>query len=535
MMPTTPVPPIHVEENDACRKSQPPHAPVPVASEQRERKWFLPCAILSCALFLYLETFILPWTPWASTGDQSIYLHDAARMFDGQMIYKDFAHFTFPGTSVLYLGLFKVFGVRAWIPRAMLILIGTLIAWLSFGICGKLMKGPSAFLPGFLFLTLPFTGDLDATHRWYSTLAATAALAVLMERRTRSRLAWAGLLLGLGTWFTQSLVLSLVGLALFVAWEERRERSRPALQLKNQAAMWVSYLGTVLALNAYFVWKVGFRQFCYNTVVFVAKYYRADGFNSWRAYLGARPSLRPWVNLPQVPAWVLIHLLLPLMYVLLFARYWQKSRLDSRVPWERLMLINTVGFSMFLMVASAASYSRLCTVSLPALILLVWFLDSPSKIEQALLHGLWATVLLLAVIKPAIMQTRWSESIDLPTGRSAFFNPEFYQKATWMIARTRPSDYFFGDPSLGFVFRLQNPGRVAFVRPTDYTRPEEVSDLVRGLEDHQVKFVSWYAGLDDKLAVPQKDHLGPLRQYLREHYRVATKFSSGDEIWERNP
>jgi hypothetical protein len=299
--------------------------------------------------------------------------------------------------------------------------------------------------------------------------------------------------------------------------------------------MWVSYLGTVVVLNAYFVWKVGFRQFFYNTVAFVAKYYRDDDFNSWGAYLGAGPLLRPWVNLPHVPAWVLIHFLLPLMYVLLIARYWRESRLDSRVPWERLMLVNTVGLSMLLMVASAASYPRLCTVSLPALILLVWFLDSPFKVERVLLHGLWATVLLLAVIKPAVTQMRWSESRDLPTGRTAFFDPGLYEKVTWMSGRTGPSDYFFGDPSLGFAFRLQDPGRIAFVRPTDYTRPEEVSGLVRGLEDHQVKFVSWYANLDDKPVARQRDHLGPLRQYLREHYRMAARFSNGDGIWERNP
>src|ERR1700690_810185 len=91
------------------------------------RRWITPLAVLGCALFLYLEAFILPCTPRAAGGDQSIYLHDAARMFDGQVIYRDFDHFTLPGTSALYLTLFKLFGVRAWIPQAMLVLVGSLI------------------------------------------------------------------------------------------------------------------------------------------------------------------------------------------------------------------------------------------------------------------------------------------------------------------------------------------------------------------------------------------------------------------------
>jgi hypothetical protein len=88
---------------------------------------------------------------------------------------------------------------------------------------------------------------------------------------------------------------------------------------------------------------------------------------------------------------------------------------------------------------------------------------------------------------------------------------------------------------VGFALKLRNPGRIAFITSSDYTRPEEVSDLLQGLERHQVRFVSWYGDLDNVPTAPRGDHLGPLRRYLREHYRVAETFSNGDEIWERKP
>ena len=198
------------------------------------------------------------------------------------------------------------------------------------------------------------------------------------------------------------------------------------------------------------------------------------------------------------------------------------------------MLVNIFGLSMLLTVASAATLSRLYTVALPALILLVWFLDSPLRLERFLLRGLWVGVIVLAVIKPLVTQMRWRGELDLPTGRTAFFNPALYDKANWMLGRTRPSDYFFGDQLLNFALKLQNPGRVAFITPTDYTRPEEVADLMQGLEQHQVRFVSWYQGLDDVPVGPDADHLGPLRQYLKEHYFLANTFSDGNEMWERD-
>lgn len=230
---------------------------------------------------------------------------------------------------------------------------------------------------------------------------------------------------------------------------------------------------------------------------------------------------------------MLITLLLPLIYILFFVRYWREARLKPEAAWERLMLVNVTGISMLLTVASAAGYNRLYTVSLPALILLVWFVNSPLKFERVLLRGLWGMALLLAVVKPVITQARSRTVLNLPTGNTAIFSRASRDKTAWLLERTKPSDYLFGDQWEVFALRLREPGPVAFVRPTGYTRPEEVSALVQGLEEHQVEFVSWYPGLDDELAGSREDNLGPLRDELRKHYRVAVTFSNDDKIWER--
>jgi hypothetical protein len=91
-----------------------PRMSLPIATPDCEsmpaqRRW-LPI-LLACCGFLYLSVFALPHIPHVATGDQAVYLHNAVRMLVGQLIYRDYDHFTLPGTEVLYTVLFKLFAL----------------------------------------------------------------------------------------------------------------------------------------------------------------------------------------------------------------------------------------------------------------------------------------------------------------------------------------------------------------------------------------------------------------------------------------
>jgi hypothetical protein len=509
-----------------------------VKSQENSRlqpKWLVPAILLAGGAFLYLQAFILPDVPRIANGDQGIHLSLAARMYEGQLIYRDFDHFPLPGTDVLYLGFFKLFGIRAWIAPAMLILIGVTVTWFSIEIARKLMSGAIVFLPGLLFLTLPYTGFFDATHHWWATLFGTAALLVVIERRTKARIAWAGVLWGMATCFSQSVILGALGLAFFLAWEQRKAKEPRALWLQKEAYFFASLFATIVFINAYFVWKVGLRQFYFCTVVFLTKYYSADSFNQPWVYMTGPPSVHVWSQWPNLAAFALIHFLVPLVYILFFVRYCREARRHPEEPWNRLMLVNLTGLFLFLSVAHSIGYMRLYAVSLPALILTGWFLKSPFRVERTLLPMLWTMISLLAIARPVIVQTRRNLFLDLPTGRTSFAGyPLLYDKCKWVSERTKPGDYFLNDPQICFALRLRDPSRVPFLRPTDYTRPEEVQDAVQALEKQHVQFVEWGEGLDTEIVDPAGNHLAPLRTYLREHYHLAITFSNSDEIWVRN-
>jgi hypothetical protein len=517
----------------AAPYDQKPETRKSIFAEPRPNAWVTFAVLLASGVFLYLETFLIPNVPRLATGDQSIYLHHGVRMLQGEMIYRDYDHFTLPGTDVLYMLLFRIFGVRAWIPQAALVAVGVAILWLSIFISKKLFSGMKIYLPGLLFLTLPFTGYLDASHHWYSTLAGTGALAAVIEKRSVTRLMWSGALWGLATFFTQSAALGAVGMAVFLLWERYHQQESWASLAGKEAGLLGSLLATTVAFNVYFIWKVGLNRIFYYTVVFVVRYYPADPFNNLNAYMTGRPSTHIRANWPDLVAFPFIHLVVPLIYFLFFARYWRKSRLQPQEPWEKLMLISVTGFFLFASIAPAPAYSRLYVVSLPAILLLVWFVNVPGKTERILLRTLWSTALALAILKPVVTQTRWRAILDLPTGRTAALSPVLYEKLQWASDETRPGDYFFGDQLVCFALQLRNPARVPFLRPTDYTRPEEVHDSVQGLEAYPVQFVSWYAGLDNPVE-PAGDHLGEMRRYLGAHYHVAKTFSNLDKILERN-
>jgi hypothetical protein len=489
---------------------------------------------LLSGIFLFLQVFVVPHTPILASGDEAIYLHHATRMLHGELIYRDYDHFTFPGTDVLYTLLFRVFGVRMWIPDAMLIVLGTCLLWLTASVSRKVLNGPISLLPALLFICLPFSSYLDATHHWYSTVAVTAALLILLEQRTVSRLICAGVLMGIATFFTQSMILVMVGLFAYLIWERHRELAPWRALLRKQTALLASFFVTISLCLSYFVAAVGVNRFLYFTVVFVAKYYPADWFNNWRAYMTGRPHFHEAASWIDIPAFGLIHLVVPWIYV--FFSVWLARHILPEELRKRLMLINITGISLFLTVASAPGYIRLYVVSAPALILLVYFVHSWQR-SPKLTPLLWAIVLVMALARPVFTQLRHKTYLDLPTGRTAFFEPLLYEKCRWMSEHSHPGDYFFGDHLVAFALGLRNPGRVPFLRPTDYTRPEEVTDTITKLEKFQVKYVLSYSDLNPENQAYKPaggDHLDPMRAYLRQNYRPAVTFSNRDQIWERD-
>ncbi len=74
--------------------------------------------VVGICLYLYTKLFTFKGIPILLGGDQIFFWMDAKRLLLGERIYLDFFQFTPPGTDVVYLAFFKLFGPRIWVHES---------------------------------------------------------------------------------------------------------------------------------------------------------------------------------------------------------------------------------------------------------------------------------------------------------------------------------------------------------------------------------------------------------------------------------
>lgn len=495
--------------------------------------------LLGGFVFLYLSLFYLPATPiHFNGGDATTYLFNATRMLHGKVIYRDFFEFTPPATEVFYFLVFKIFGVHAWIPNAVLVVLGLSIAWLMIVISKSVIPGKAAYLPAALFLVIPFRSQLDPTHHWFSTLAVMAAIALLVENITALRLVGAGALCGVATCFTQSTGLpAVIGLGLFLLWAAVARQLSWINFRRAQLYVWSSFSIVIVLFNAYFVFAAGPGTFFRDTILFGIRYWHTLIWNTLGVYMTDMPLpyFHPWYRVVALAVWASVYLLTPLIYILFFVRYWDESAERPSEPWDRLVLIAITGMMLFLGVAAAPSWLRLCVIAPPGLILFGWFFSTSGRSFTLRTAAAWVVVIGLALGACGERALGWRKHITLPIGSLVVLNPNQYEEIKFLLDHTKPGEYFFGNDEFNYLLDLRDPSPVPYVTPSDYTRPEQVRATLQGLKSHPVKYVFWSVRLDMPPAVAYTtNHLAPLRDYLHSHYRLVKNFVGGEySIWEK--
>jgi hypothetical protein len=492
-------------------------------------------------IYLYLILFLPPFIPIYLRGDAIIFINEATRMLNGEVPYRDFFELTTPGTILLYHALFKLLGFHHWVHNATMLIVGMSFLWLSVVISRRLLLSQLVLLPGALFLAIPFASRLDGTHHWFSCLAVTSVLAVLIDRRTPARIVTAGGLCGIALCFTQTRGLfAFLGLGVFLFWEWRKKQESWKTLFKYQALLTVGFLIAPAVVDGYSIWRAGFHRFLFCTVIFDLKYFPAfvepNSFGVVFRDLGLPLT---WQFLPYKLAFLFILITTPLSYLLFFLRRWQRSRKGSDDPWDQLLLVAIIGLSMLLSVGHAPSSARVGPGMLPALILLVWLTTALKRFRRSLVALFWIGAFASVLIGVYWRQFHWRIFLDTPGGRTAVYYEEIAEKCAWLQGETRPGQYVFDTSWTDsyVVLGLRNPTPIPFLTDTDYTRPEQVDEVIAGLEEHQVRYVLWSvagaeANTNGKTVLG--DHLEPLREYLRVNYHLATTFTDRAQVLERN-
>jgi hypothetical protein len=498
-------------------------------------RYILYLSVAAAVAFLYLRTFLLPATPLVAAGDQVLFFVRALRMVHGQVLYRDFFELVPPGTDLLYAAAFRSFGVHAWILQAWCVVLGLALAGVITLIAGRILSGPIIVLPALLFLVFDFNSALDITHHWYSTLAALAAAGVLMRGTSLVRISAAGSLCAIATLFTQTQgALTLLALLIYLLWLNRSQSQGPGI-LRELTALLLPFLLILSCVLGYYMHKAGFRTMLFDLVLFPAKYLSSGEVNSPRTYLRQLPPVHALSDIPLIIPFIFIYALVP--YIYLFGVYQlrrKRAGLNIFVR-QRLFLLHLVGLALFLAVASGPRFFRLCTVAPPAILVLTWILSHEARSFRLVRNALWVLVVVFALFLPLHRQTQWHAILDLPIGRSAFVDPLQFQEFAWLAQRSHPSEPFFNQPALALYLLLDNPAAVEFVNYDEFTRPGQVSAVIRSLQKQPPHYVVMFPETAD--FSPGHDHSGPFRQYVRDNYRLDRTFylsrnSRYEELWE---
>jgi|tagenome__1003787_1003787.scaffolds.fasta_scaffold20975284_2 hypothetical protein len=492
--------------------------------------------LIGVAVYLFCNLFLLWHTPILQSDDQVYFWMDAQRMLHGERVYVDFFQYTPPGTDVFFLTLFKLFGARIWVLNTAVILLGLALYYVCFQVARHIMEARIALLCAAMYVVGIFSKPLNATHHWFSVLFAMSAVSAILSNQSSSGVTICGGFLALSFFFTHThAIAALAAIIIWVGWQtvlHASWRTGGKRQLIAQPAILiVSFAIGVFALYAYFIATAGTQRLWYQHVTYVYKN-AVEGFAAV-PNLGF-PAPIAWHNWTTIGMPLLVTLLLPLVYIISLYRV---VRRDGPTNTEQSnALVSLVGLFLFIEVAVSPNWLRLYAVAMPGVIAAVYLLTRVKRGSRQLLFGLAFGTACLGLLLIWSRQHRTYVTASLPAGAAAIPQDQ-YDEVHWIAEHTHPGDYFFQAawPGLYMPLELRNALFLDTVEINNQTRPEHLADAIRQLDRKKVQYILWSSRLDRSGAIPSRDHLEPLREYLHSQYEPVKSFSTGNTIWARKP
>ncbi|WP_213806380.1 hypothetical protein [Granulicella sp. dw_53] len=489
--------------------------------------------LIAIPSYLYLNLFTFPNVPFFLLGDQNFFWVYAMRMFHGERGYQDFFQFTPPGTDLFYLALFRIFGLHLWVTNAAVFILGVALCWICFHVAQRLMERDLAVLTSLLFLVYIYGDRLDATHHWFGLFVGLSALSVVLTERTLPRIAIAGLLLGVASFFTQTTgVAGVASLVAALAWERfSRNRSWQSM-LVQQLLLSVTFALTLSVLSTPWLLHVGWRQLWYLQVTYPLHYVVPE-HNFWLSDINAPHNRSPLLPLIRRQ---FLYLLLLVIYPSILWHCWRRRREIAARYTMQLVLICLFGLSLLLVIITRPDLNRIHAASMPAILLMMWAVSRLDKRRSVATAAIWVVIAFLAVKQIRFNQHSPHQTILLPAGKVAV-SPLFDEKFSWIMQHTRPEDLFFQAQGAVVYLPLQlfSPAFVDYLWTGEPTRPEYIDRTVRELERQPARYVLWsqqHISRSDGYHAGQ-NRLAPFYGFLITHYRREHVFSDGDEVWER--
>ncbi|WP_158943180.1 hypothetical protein [Granulicella sp. S190] len=488
------------------------------------------CGVFS---FLYLNLFRWPGVPIFRFGDENFFWVYASRMRSGEQFLRDFHQFTPPGVNLCYLAFFRLFGESVRSTSWSVLCLGFALTLVCFLVARQLMRLAMAMLTALACAVLLYGDRFDATHHWFSSLAAVLAVWSLFPSRSKTRIVLAGSLLALSAFCTQTAgAMATLACCLALMLEHRLGDVSWRLVARRITLLLISEISVWTLLSWRYLLAAGAGRYWYFQVLYPSRYVHfPDGFLFPR--FGPPHHLRSWISFTDhLFVYFLILLILPA--VVLFVR----RRPASPKHTMPVALLTSLSVFLTLEIITRLNWNRMHAIAMPALILLAWMVSQRVKTERVLMPLGWGLLGVLALAIVVTTQLHPYQQITLPTGQ-AMMEPEDLVEADWLMRHTAAGDRFLEVAHMRFYLPLQlrEVGASDVLLPYEVTLPEWVTETVKDLREQKVEYILWAPRMGifhvGDPPASQIDTLGPLRTYMRSAYVRVKLFDNGDEIWER--
>jgi hypothetical protein len=490
---------------------------------------------ISAALYLGLNLFTFSGIPFFLGSDQTYFWVYAQRMISGELVYRDFFQFTPPGTDLAFFAFFRIFGARFWVTSFVVLLLGIALCLTCYSIARLLMERTPALLTALTFLVWIYGQTLDATHHWFSSLAALWAIRMAMRDRSLLSVCASGLLAGIASCFTQTAgVATAAALILAFVIEGMVGEAPPRRIIRDSLLVIAGFSFVVGLLNLFLIVKVGWKTLWFDEFTYPSRYL-PYWFGGWFPGL---PGTLQLSRIPRLAPYLAVYFLLPAIYPLALWLCLRRTHASLDRQALRALPLVLLGSFLLLEILPGVNFLRIFCVCMPGIILLVWSITRRGRLPRTA-----SLVICVALLCLAAVQRFWRHhSADrlaiLPAGK-VMLSPQKYEKFTWLAQHTNPGDYVFqaGWLDIYFPLKLRNPVFPDALLGAKTTRPEFVSRALEGLGHHQPQYLLWSPALDypDNPKRPWDDHLDPIRNYLHRRYTEVHIFSDGSQVWERQP
>jgi hypothetical protein len=443
---------------------------------------------------------------------------------------------------VVYLALFWVFGLRFWIVDAVIIAQALASATLCLAIARRVI-GDSwyAYLPPAMFVFWGFRWfGIDGNHRILSPIFICLAVYVLLAERSYKRIAVAGILCGIASFFTQQRgVLAVGGIVLFLLIELAARRATASETAKKVITLGASFCVTLTALIAPFVIAAGPKKFFDYTFLFTRNYVQ-DANANYSAYLLSAKAIFSQGSLISA-VMLFYYALIPLVYVVALVYLWFSRKDQNEAKGrESILLVCMVGLALAAGTV-APNAARFYQISVPALIVFGWLLFKFRPKGGVAMPATIAALMVFGLALAVRVQTSWETRIlDAPTGTIAFLSPVALEKYAWLRDHAKADDAVFEvyNCAVNFPLLLRNPTEATQLFNTGYSPTWQVAGAIDSLESKKARFVIWDGNWDAEMAsLGEGERLKPLYRYLNENYelrKALTPYANrSPQIWER--